>query len=86
MQTAAFISLQRALRHGRMDKIVTIFTNINIILPVGFGILLLNENVNLVNIVGMLLILAGVLLLAKNYSEIFDVPPSQQSHFSIIIC
>lgn len=84
MQAAAFISLQRALRHGRMDKIVTIFTNINIFLPVGFGILLLNENVNPINVIGMLLILAGVLLLAKNYSEIFEVSPTQQSHFSII--
>ncbi len=84
MQTAAFISLQRALRHGRMDKIVTIFTNINIILPVGFGILLLGEMVNFINIFGMLLIIAGVILLAKNYSEIFDVPANQQTHFSII--
>ena len=84
MQSAAFISLQRALRHGRMDKIITIFTNINIILPVGFGILFLNEMVNVPNIIGMLLILLSVILLAKNYSEIFEVPSNLQTHFSII--
>lgn len=77
MQTAAFISLQRALRHGRMDKIVTIFTNINIFLPVGFGLLLLDEMVNPINVIGMVLILIGVVLLAKNYSEIFDTPANQ---------
>ena len=74
MQTTAFIALQRALHHGRMDKIITIFTNINIFLPVGFGILLLNEMVNSINFLGMILIIAGVLLLAKNYSEIFEGP------------
>ena len=84
MQTAAFISLQRALRHGRMDKIITIFTNINIILPVGFGVLFLEEMVNLPNLFGMILILSSVILLAKNYSEIFEVPSNAQSHFSII--
>ena len=71
MQSAAFISLQKALRHGRMDKIITIFTNINIILPVAFGILFLNEMVNIVNALGILLIFIGVILLAKNYTEIF---------------
>ena len=71
MQSAALISLQKALRHGRMDKIKTIFTNINIILPVAFGILFLNEMVNIVNALGILLIFIGVILLAKNYTEIF---------------
>ncbi len=71
MQSAAFVSLQKALRHGRMDKIITIFTNISIIIPVGFGIIFLNEMVNVVNIFGMLLILGGVILLAKNYSKMF---------------
>lgn len=76
MQATAFISLQKALKHGRMDKIITIFTNVNILLPVGFGIVFLSEKINVINILGMLLILVGVVLLAKNYSEVFVSPAS----------
>ena len=79
LQTAAFISLQRALSHGRMDKIVTIFTSISILLPVGFGIIFLAEMINFLNILGMIMILIGVILLAKNYSEIFVAQTENES-------
>ena len=80
MQTTAFISLQKALKHGRMDKIITIFTNVSILIPVGFGILFLAEMINPVNVFGMLLILGGVILLAKNYSEVFIVQAQDAEH------
>ena len=73
MQATAFYALQKALHHGRMDKIITIFTSISILLPVGFGVIFLAEMINIINIFGMILILTGVILLAKNYSEIFVV-------------
>ena len=76
MQATAFYALQKALHHGRMDKIITIFTSISILLPVGFGVMFLAEMINVLNIFGMILILTGVILLAKNYSEIFVVQPN----------
>jgi uncharacterized membrane protein len=73
MQIAAFISLQKALHHGRIDKIVTLFTSISIVLPVGFGIILLFEPISLINFFGLCMILIGVIILSKNYSGIFVV-------------
>jgi drug/metabolite transporter (DMT)-like permease len=69
-QIISFLFFQKGLQRGKMEKVVSVFTGMAILLPILIGLLFFGETLNVVNIIGVIIIISGAFLLAKKYSTL----------------
>ena len=69
-QLISFILFQKGLHSGKMEKVVSVFTAMAILLPIAIGILFFGEILNVINILGIFIILIGSVMLAKQYTSL----------------